>query len=76
MTTRTTIDGYDVEVEHSYNDSEGFHPSQCWIHKGRFHGSLEQLLGEGFLYDARGEPHSVPMGTIGKIENFAVQNGY
>lgn len=66
----TNVDGYTAEYEH---DGER---GQCWVSYGRYSASLAALMDLGVLEDNREREHHVPAWVIGRIESWALAQGY
>lgn len=72
MSTSTTIDGFLCEIEPIDDHRVG-----CYISKGRFFASLDAASDEGLLWDDRGEKSlAISFATLGRIENWAIEQGY
>lgn len=69
----TTIKGYNVTLKPARIDT----PSECWVTRGNYEGSLSLLLGNGELAHAvSGEGSPVARSTIDAIMVWADANGY
>jgi len=72
-TIRTTIKGYEVELEIDLSEDPS---TQCWVWKGYYSGSLARLAQTGTLENSSDMELKVPVRIIDEIEDWADANGY